>query len=147
MTAWSLRALVDPVSVEEFFSTYFESQRLLVQRNRPGYFSGLLTLDDIDRILTTEESKRGEVSVVDAARKIKRAEYIYGDDTIRVDQVFRLYDSGGTIILNHLHTRHQPLAKLCAALELEFSAGFQANIYLTPAAAQGFQKWTPTIGQ
>ena len=138
MTAWSLRALVDPVSVEEFFSTYFESQRLLVQRNRPGYFSGLLTLDDIDRILTTEESKRGEVSVVDAARKIKRAEYIYGDDTIRVDQVFRLYDSGGTIILNHLHTRHQPLAKLCAALELEFSAGFQTNIYVTPAAAQGF---------
>ncbi len=138
MTAWSLGALVHPVTTEEFFSAYFESQRLLVRRKRPDYFEGLLTLDDIDRILTTAESKHREVSVVDAARTIKSSEYIYGDKTVRTDQVFRLHESGATIILNHLHTRHRPLAELCAALELEFSAGFQTNVYLTPAAAQGF---------
>jgi hypothetical protein len=58
MKAWSLEAVIDPVSTEDFFSAYFESQRLLVQRNRPDFFEELLTLDDVDRILTTAQSTR-----------------------------------------------------------------------------------------
>jgi len=138
MKAWSLEAVIDPVSAEDFFSAYFKSQRLLVRRNRPDYFEELLTLDDVDRILTTAQPTRDEVAVVNAANKIKTADYVYGNDRVKVDQLFRLHEAGGTIILNHLHRRHPPLARLCAALELEFSAPFQTNIYLTPARAQGF---------
>jgi hypothetical protein len=138
MTAWSLETLIDPVSKEDFFSAYFESQRLLVRRNRPDYFDELLTLDDVDRILTTLQAKREEIAVVNAANKVKVSDYVYGDDKIKVDQVLRLHEAGGTIILNHLHRRHSPLTSLCAALELEFSAPFQTNVYLTPARAQGF---------
>jgi ribosomal protein L16 Arg81 hydroxylase len=138
MKAWSLEAVIDPVSTEDFFSAYFESQRLLVRRNRPDFFEELLTLDDVDRILTTAQSTREEVAVVNAANKIKTADYVYGNDRVKVDQLFRLHEAGGTIILNHLHRRQPPLAKLCAALELEFCAPFQPNIYLTPPKAQGF---------
>ena len=138
MKAWSLEAVIDPVSTEAFFSTHFESQRLLVRRNRPDYFEELLTLDDVDRILATAQSTREEVAVVNAANKIKTADYVYGNDRGKVDQLFRLHEAGSTIILNHLHRRHPPLANLCAALELEFSAPFQTNVYLTPARAQGF---------
>lgn len=122
MKAWSLEAVIDPVGKEDFFSAYFESQRLLVRRNRPDYFEELLTLDDVDRILTTAQSTREEVAVVNAANKIKTTDYVYGNDRVKVDQLFRLHEAGGTIILNHLHRRHPPLARLCAALELEFSA-------------------------
>lgn len=139
MSAWSLDTLVDPVGAGDFFNAYFESQKLVVRRNKPDYFTGLLTLDDIDRILTTLEASDEDISVVDAAREIKPADYVYGDDTIKVDQLFRLHESGATIILNHLHKRHPPLAELCAALEIEFSAPFQTNVYLTPASAQGFK--------
>lgn len=138
MKAWSLDTLIDPVSKEDFFNAYFESQRLLVRRNRPDYFGELLSLDDVDRLLTTVRSTREEVTVVNAAERIKASDYAYGDDRIKVDQLFRLHEAGGTIILNHLHRRHPPLASLCAALELEFSAPFQTNVYLTPARAQGF---------
>ncbi len=138
MKAWSLEALVDPISKEDFFSGYFESQRLLVRRNRPDYFDELLTLDDVDRVLTTFQSTREEVAVVNATNKVKVSDYVLGDNKVKVDQVFRLHEAGGTIILNHLHRRHPPLASLCAALELEFSAPFQTNVYLTPARAQGF---------
>jgi len=137
MKGWSLEALIDPVSTEDFFSAHFESQRLLVRQNRPDYFEELLTVDDVDRILTTAQSTREEVAVVNAANKIKTADYVYGNDRVKVDQLFRLHEAGGTIILNHLHRRHPPLANLCAALELEFSAPFQTNVYLTPAKAQG----------
>jgi ribosomal protein L16 Arg81 hydroxylase len=138
MTAWSLETLIDPVSKQDFFKAYFESQRLLVCRNQRDYFDELLSFDDVDRILTTLQSTREEVGVVNAANKVKASDYVYGDDRIKVDQVFRLHEAGGTIILNHLHRRHPPLASLCAALELEFSAPFQTNIYLTLARAQGF---------
>lgn len=139
MSEPSLAALIDPVGVEEFFAEHFEKQRLLVRRNKPDYFNEQLTLDDIDRILTTIEASDEEVSVVDASRKISYSDYVYGDDTINVDRLLRLHDEGATIILNHLHRRHEPLAKLCAALELEFSAAFQTNVYLTPSSAQGFK--------
>jgi ribosomal protein L16 Arg81 hydroxylase len=138
MKSWSLEALIDPISKDEFFNSYFESQRLLVRRNRPDYFDDLLTCDDVDRILTTTQSKREDVGVVNAANKVKTSDYVSGDGRVNVDQVFRLHEAGGTIILNHLHRRHPPLSELCAALELEFSAPFQTNIYLTPARAQGF---------
>ena len=77
MKAWSLEAVIDPVSTEAFFSTHFESQRLLVRRNRPDYFEELLTVDNVDRILTNAQSTREEVAVVNAADKIKTADYVY----------------------------------------------------------------------
>ena len=86
MKAWSLEAVIDPVSTEDFFGAYFESQRLLVRRNRPDYFDELLTLDDVDRILTTAQSTREEVAVVNAANKIKTADYVYGNDRVKVDR-------------------------------------------------------------
>jgi ribosomal protein L16 Arg81 hydroxylase len=130
--------LISPISKEDSFNAYFESQRLLVRRNRPDYFDELLTLDDVDRVLTIHQSTRDEISVINAANKVEFADYIDCDDRIKVDQLFRLHEAGGTIILNHLHRRHPPLASLCAALELEFSAPVQTNVYLTPARAQGF---------
>ncbi|MEM7192025.1 MAG: cupin domain-containing protein [Pseudomonadota bacterium] len=138
MSAWSLETLIDPISAGEFFGNYFEAERLLVRRNRPDYFNELLTYDDVDRILTTRDAKRGEVSLTTAQKKIPSSDYTFADNTIRTDQLYRLHDGGATIILNHLHRRHQPLAQLTAALELEFSAAFQTNIYITPPGEQGF---------
>lgn len=136
---WSLDTLVSPMSGHEFFEKYFENKHLVVRRTSPNYFSQLLSLDDIDRVLSTLESTDDDISVVNAAEKIDHSSYIYGDNTINTDQVFRLHHAGATIILNHLHNRHIPLKELCAELELEFSSGFQTNIYLTPAGAQGFK--------
>ncbi|MEM8573617.1 MAG: cupin domain-containing protein [Pseudomonadota bacterium] len=140
MSTWSLERLVDPISSEEFFNSYFESQKLLVRRNRPNYFDELLTLNDVDRIITNQESRYRDIIVTNAASQIEKSDYIYPDkaETVRADQVFRLHHDGATVILNQLQKRHRPLAQLCSALELEFSAGFQTNVYLTPATSQGF---------
>ncbi|MEM8575600.1 MAG: cupin domain-containing protein [Pseudomonadota bacterium] len=138
MSAWSLGSLVDPIGTNEFFDKYFEAERLLVRRNKPDYFDDLLTYDDVDRILTTRDMKRGEVALTKAKQKFPASEYMFADNTIKTDQLYRLHDGGATIILNHLHRRHPPLAELTAALELEFSAGFQTNIYITPPGNQGF---------
>ncbi|MCC2111928.1 MAG: hypothetical protein KDJ16_07835, partial [Hyphomicrobiales bacterium] len=139
MRNWSLDALIRPHTAEAFFAAHHEKHRLLVHRDDPRYFAELLTLDDVDRILTTLEARYAEINLVDADREIALADYVNADDTINIDRLFQLHASGATVILNHLHRRHPPLADLCGALELEFSAPVQTNIYLTPPQDKGFK--------
>lgn len=139
MAGWSLDKLVAPHSAEAFFTTRFEADWLLVARDSPDYFAGLLTLDDVDRIIATVEARHGDISLVNADGRIEAADYLDPDHTINAGQVFRLHAAGATVILNHLHRRHGPLADLCAALEATFSAALQTNVYLTPPRARGFK--------
>lgn len=135
----SLQTVLDPVSISDFFNLYFESNPLGITRGRPDYFCGLLTLDEIDRLLTTLDFQHPRIVLVNAEREIKPSEYITENNTIDVGELYRLHATGATIILNQLHTRHPELAELCAGLELEVSAPVQSNVYVTPPRAKGFK--------
>jgi ribosomal protein L16 Arg81 hydroxylase len=56
---------------------------------------------------------------------------------IGLERVYAQYREGSTIVLQFIHERWKPLAKLCGALSAELSAGFQVNAYLTPQHARG----------
>ena len=75
MKAWSLEAVIDPVSTEAFFSTHFELQGCWSGGTGQTISNELLTVDNVDRILTNAQSTREEVAVVNAADKIKAADY------------------------------------------------------------------------
>ena len=136
---FSFGAILHPVSTADFFGEYFESKPLIVLRGCPDYYRGLLTLDDIDRIITTLDNHYPDVCLVNADCPIDAEKYVVGSNSIDASHLYRLYAEGATIILNQLNTCHPPLANLCAALELEFSAPFQTNVYLTPPHAKGFK--------
>ncbi len=135
----SLDAILDPVSAGSFFSDYFETRPLYIHRQSPGFFADLLSLDDIDNILTTQCLLHPNVRVVSAERTVEPDEYCRADLTIDPDRLLRLHADGGTIVLNHLHLQHACLSELCAALESSFGAPLQTNIYLTPPQARGFR--------
>jgi ribosomal protein L16 Arg81 hydroxylase len=122
-----------------FFKEYFEAKPLLVTRNDPNYFRSLLSLEDLDRFITTKAVSYPDLFLVNAERDIKAAEYTDRGDAIDVVKLYQLHADGATIVLNQFHRNHAPLADLCAGLELEFSAPFQTNIYLTPPRAKGFK--------
>lgn len=138
-TILSLETLLSPVSTGFFFDKHYEREPLLVARACPDHFRGVLTLNDVDQAITTLDIRYPDLSLVCADRHIDRAEYADSDGVIDPAQLYRLHADGATIIINHLHTAHPRCADLCAALELEFSAPFQANIYVTPPGAQGFK--------
>jgi ribosomal protein L16 Arg81 hydroxylase len=48
-----LQWLIDPFSKSEFLQQYWETDPLVVNRNQPNYFCSLLSLDEVDRVLTT----------------------------------------------------------------------------------------------
>lgn len=131
--------LIIPITRQVFFEEYWEKQPLIVKRNQPQYFGSLLSLDDIDRALTTLNLCYPDVTLKNADRKITGEDYTLHGDALDLAKVYQLFGEGATIVLSYLDTKLQPLAELCRNLENEFSFPFQSNVYLTPAGAKGFK--------
>jgi len=132
------RWVIDPMTPQEFQSRYYERAVCHIRRNNPSYFHDLLSLDHLDRVLTTGLARHPEISLVQNEKNITSNEYV--DDQGRVDPVraTRLFRQGATLIFTHLHQRIPSLGRLCEGLERAFSSRMQTNIYLTPPGAQGF---------
>ncbi len=136
---FSLQWILDPVARDAFFDAYWEARPLVVSREAPDYFDPLLSLDEIDRVITTLNLSHPELQLVSAAEDIRAPQYTYRSGMVDVAKLFQYFADGATIILPQLHTRVPALAAFCRALEREFSARFQTNIYMTPGNAQGFK--------
>jgi hypothetical protein len=132
------RWVIDPMSADEFQSRYYERAVCHIRRDNPSYFSELLTIDHLDRVLTTGLAKHPEISLVQNEKTIRSNEYADSDNCVDPVRATRLFRQGATIIFTHLHQRLPSLGRLCEALERRFSSRMQTNIYLTPPSAQGF---------
>ena len=58
------RWVIDPMTPDEFQSKYYERAVCLIHRGKPSYFSELLSIDQLDRVLTTGLAKFPEISLV-----------------------------------------------------------------------------------
>jgi len=132
----SLDWLIHPTSKKTFFEEYFEKQTLVVKRGQADYFEELLSLDEIDRVITTLDRSTDEIILKNASREVSEADYTV-DGIIDVAKLYQLFGEGSTITLAFLDTVLPQLARFCRSLEGEFTCPFQANIYLTPPGAQG----------
>jgi ribosomal protein L16 Arg81 hydroxylase len=128
---WSLSDLIEPIDVAEFASRYWEKQPLYIQRQAPAFYKGLLTLDDIDSILSASSLHESEVQVVTSGRRTR-----LGHETL--EALYEQYRQGATITVKFIHRRWAPLAQLCRSVSTDLTAMVQVNGYLTPAGAQGF---------
>ncbi|MGH9781241.1 MAG: cupin domain-containing protein, partial [Candidatus Acidiferrales bacterium] len=133
----SLEWLIHPVSKVDFFERYWEKQTLVVKRNQSNYFHSLLSLDEVDRVLTTLDRRYPDVTLKNASREITSDDYTVGGDALDVAKVYQLFGEGSTITLAFLDTVVPSLTSFCRWLEGEFSFPFQANVYMTPPGAQG----------
>jgi ribosomal protein L16 Arg81 hydroxylase len=133
----TLRWLISPIEKEQFFSEYWEKRPLVIHRNQPDYFSSLLSLDEVDRALTTLDRRYPNTVLKNAARDVGRRDYTVDGETLDVAKVYQLFAEGSTITLAFLDNVVPSLTRFCRALECELSFPLQANIYLTPPGAQG----------
>lgn len=124
---WSIA----PVTREAFFGESFEKKHLVVHRNTPDYYRDLVSVDDIDRVVTTMGLSVPEVNVVRADATITPADFAYESGFIDAVRVNQLFADGATIIMSNLQERLPTLARFCRALENVFSSRIQTNIYLT----------------
>lgn len=132
-----LQWLIQPVTADEFFDEYWERRPLTLCRNRPGHYEALLSLDEIDRALTTLELRYPNVILKNAARDIAPEEYTTDGGALDVARLYQLFMEGSTVNLAYMDTVIPSLTALCRGLEAAFSHPFQANVYLTPPGNQG----------
>jgi len=130
---------IAPETKDRFFDEYFEKKPLIIRRNDPGYYQGLLSSEEIDHVVCTMGLSAPEINVTRADGNITPADFAYESGVIDPVRVNQLFADGATVILSGLHERLPKLAQFCRALEAVMSCRVQTNIYMTPAQSQGFK--------
>ena len=113
----------------------------------PLGFADLLTLDDVDRILSTTSLRTPAFRLVQAGEQIPETAYTRSGTTgskpvagmADPARVFELFRDGATIVFQGLHRYHEPVTRFCRELEIELGHPCQVNAYVTPAGAQGLE--------
>jgi bifunctional lysine-specific demethylase and histidyl-hydroxylase NO66 len=111
----------------------------------PDGFQDLLTLEDVDRFLTTTSLRTPYFRVVKAGETIPESAYTRSGRTGSRDvagmadpaRIASLFEEGATLVLQGLHRWSEPVTRFCRDLELELGHACQANAYITPPGAQG----------
>jgi ribosomal protein L16 Arg81 hydroxylase len=137
--------LIHPISLDTFFSQYWEKRPLHISRKNPHYYSGLLSVKDIDTLLQFAKPKyprvklgrnKGGFSLDLLAGMETTSIQDYGVPSIQ--RLYDHYSKGDTLVIYKLEEYWQPLAKLCRDLAAWFSFPISSTLFLTPQNAQGF---------
>ncbi|WP_245155914.1 cupin domain-containing protein [Nocardioides sp. 503] len=122
------------------------ASRVHLHRTDPERLVSLLSLDDVDTLLTSSAIRTPSVRIAQDGAVLPESSYTRGATlagkplTGLVDsrKALALFAGGATIVLQGLHRYWLPITRLVAELELELGHPCQANAYLTPPGAQGF---------
>ncbi|MBN8290417.1 hypothetical protein JI664_00415 [Rhodobacter sp. NTK016B] len=137
--AMDFATAIAPVTPDTFFAEYFEKKHLVIRRDDPDYYSRVLSLGDIDQVLTQMQIPGDELNLVQKDRTITNDDYITPNGFADPVRVVKNFAEGATIVLPGLQKRLPKLAAYCRSLETVFSCDLQTNIYFTPPDAQGFK--------
>ncbi|HEX6248163.1 MAG TPA: cupin domain-containing protein [Nocardioidaceae bacterium] len=124
------------------------ASRVHLHHTEPDDLVGLLSLDDVDHLLTSVALRTPALrlakdgSVIPAATYTRSASIAGSPLTGLVDarKVLALFEDGATVVLQGLHRYWPPLTRLVRDLELALGHPCQANAYLTPPGSQGFAR-------
>lgn len=123
------------------------ASRTHLHHTDPERLVGLLSLDDVDHLLTSTAIRTPAVRMAQdgqvlPASAFTRSGAVLGGVSLAglVDgrKVVDLFEGGATLVLQGLQRYWTPLARLVAELELDLGHPCQANAYLTPPGSQGF---------
>jgi hypothetical protein len=143
---FNLAQVLSPLDISRFLKEYWEQNLLYIPREDPDYYAELLTIPDIDRLISSSGLRYPSLRLVKNGVSIPSTKYTYnlpwgGDSFNRMidsEVVFSEFYQGATVVMQALHSNWMPLALFCRNLETFFNYPVQTNIYLTPKRSQGF---------
>src|SRR2546427_4937621 len=128
MSEFDFDALITPITREQFFSEYWETNPLRVLRRQPEYYAPLVSGADIDYILSIAcllDRKHVEL--------LGSPEHLEGAAKKPVSALYQAYRQGASIRINGVDRYWKPLWTLCIRLQELFGFEVAANLYCTPA--------------
>ncbi len=128
------------------------ASRVHLHTTEPAALIGLLSLDDVDRLLTSSALRTPALRVVRDGTVLPPAEFTRSatmagtplTGLVDARKVLAEFDAGSTLVLQGLHRYWPPLTELVRSLELALGHPCQANAYLTPPGSQGFARHSDT---
>jgi cupin superfamily protein len=128
-----------------FLRETWHARAALHRGGDPVRFADLLTLDDVDRMLSTMSLRTPAIRLVRAGETISESAYTRSGRTgskpvsgmADPARVFELFRDGATIVLQGIHRYWEPVARFVRDLELELGHACQANAYVTPPGSHG----------
>ena len=142
-TRSALARAIEPVDTDRFLAEHWEQKPLVVPRAEESRFDDLLSVRDVERLVTETGIRTPAFRLVKAGETPSRyttdlplrpAPFTGVADVRRVVEEF---ESGATIVLQGLHHLWLPLARYCRHLEAFLGHPAQANAYYTPRGSQG----------
>jgi len=146
-----LETLISPVEVDTFLAEFWERAPLHVPRDVPGYFADLFDVSDIEESLVVGARDLDRFALVKAG--VPQAtfdDYVVTSPAIRwkstgnapashIDprKVAALLERGYTLVIKDAALLSARLQRTCNRLQRELGAYVGANVYFTPAGAQG----------
>ena len=147
----ALASVLAPVTVDAFFAKYWERQPLYVERDATGYFADLYDVADVEESLVTGARELERFALVKAGHaQAALDDYVVTSPAIRwkstgkgptahVDprRVAGFLDHGYTLVIKDAALLSARLQRACNRLQRDLGAYVGANVYFTPAGAQG----------
>lgn len=136
--------LINPIGLAAFKDEYWERKHLLLHRETPDYYQGLLTLADMDELLSTTRVSASDMRVIADGKETPVSEMVSenlpGSYANAVEMLYSHYRDGATINLLFLQEHWSPLTRLCQSMSDVLGGMFHVNVYLTPAGARGLKE-------
>jgi ribosomal protein L16 Arg81 hydroxylase len=139
MKQFSLEQLLSPIDSESFFQDYWETQPLIIPRNETGYYQQLFSVEAIDSVLLCSRFQPSDIRVVANQQEMLPAKYFKEEGSLNLNQLYKAYHEGHTLVVNGLQRFWQPLAIFCQGLQDFLNHAIVANLYFSPPQSQGLK--------
>ena len=131
--------------IGEFLQDTWSRRPLLHQDSQSAGFNDLLSLSNIDEILTDRLLRYPDIRLIRGGEALDVQTYTYAEKqdvgpAYLVPDLEMVYDEfyrGATILLQGVHRYWSPLRALCREAEAVFGFPVQCNVFVTPGGAQG----------
>src|SRR5256885_3459631 len=123
---FGLSRLLAPIDVPAFTRDSLERRPLIVSRQDPRYYDEILSLDDMDAVLSTSFARPDALRVVENGQATPGPEGPHALETL-----YDRYRHGSTVIVNSMQEVWEPLKRMCTWLAVEGSCRVQVNAHLT----------------
>ena len=133
-----LDVLLAPITEERFFNQYWEQESFHIERKDQAHLCNILSTDEIKALIEKNIISYPQLSLTQLSTPINSDDYTDNNNVANAEKVFALYKAGATVILSNVVEHFSALSQLVQSLIVETQMRWQANIYLTPAANQGF---------
>jgi lysine-specific demethylase/histidyl-hydroxylase NO66 len=132
LNADTVPSFLSPMPADEFRRQHLERAALLMQRADHGFFSSIVSLEQLDELVTSIRIPATNLNLAQGDQPLALSAYCSGAGYVDKGKMLDLHRRGATIILRSIEQWSADLNRLRIEAEDFFHCECQINVYLTP---------------